>query len=99
MSTATEEKPATSSGTDSLPDWAAGYALSLPCEIRVVKCDLEAEWFGNQHGCFKAHICDDHMKQCYHDVNAKIAEWGGVQCRKCKKIFPTFPAFIKAVRI
>ena len=93
MSTDTEEKK------DTIPDWAIGYSLSLPCDNRTPPCDNEAEWFGNQHGCYKAHICDYHMQIAYQDVSNRIAEYGAVECRRCKCIFPTFASFIKAVRI
>lgn len=100
MSTKTEEKPTTESGIDlGLPDWATGYALTLPCDQRTPPCPNEAEWFGNQHGCIRAHVCDKHMVACFEEVNRKIAVFGSVECRTCKQEFTNFAAFIKAVRI
>ena len=99
MSTQTEEKPATSTGDDTLPEWAVGYSLILPCDNRTPPCDNEAEWFGNQHGCIKAHVCDFHMRFTYEDVTRKIRQFGAVECRECKKDFTTFASFLKAVRI
>jgi len=101
MSTITEEKkPETSTGgADVVPDWAIGYTLGLPCDQKTPQCDREAEWFGNQHGCIRAHVCNEHMMACYAEVQRKIAEFGAVECRTCKREFTTFAAFIKAVRI
>lgn len=101
MSTQTEErvKPETASGTDAVPEWAIGYAMILPCDNKTPPCCNEAEWFGNQHGCIKAHMCDYHMQLTYNAVRAKIAQFGAVQCRACKLDFTNFAAFIKAVRI
>lgn len=99
MSTITEEKPSTATGEDALPEWAIGYSLILPCDNRTPQCDKEAEWFGNQHGCIKAHVCDQHMQECYRDVCEKIEYFGAVECRICKQDFKTFSSFLKAVRI
>lgn len=99
MSTITEEKPSTKTEDGVLPEWAIGYSLVLPCDNRTPKCDNEAEWFGNQHGCIKAHICDEHMQFTYNSVNHKIHEFGAVTCVVCKQDFTNFAAFIKAVRI
>ena len=82
-----------------IPEWAAGYALILPCDKKTPSCDQEAEWFANQHGCIRAHLCDEHMQECYRDVVGKLNEWGSVRCTVCKRFFQTFDAFIKAVRI
>jgi len=93
MSSGTREE----TSIETIPDWATGYALILPCGYRA--CENEAEWFGNQHGCIKANICDYHMQKCYADAKRKLATWGTVQCRQCNLEFPTFASFIKAVRI
>ena len=89
---------AVKSDREAIPDWAVGYSEVLPCDWNP-PCDHEAEWFGNQHGCVRANICDDHMKLCYHDVNFKIDTFGSVKCRRCRLLFTDFNSFIKAVRI
>lgn len=98
MSAAVEEE--TKGNTDTgLPDWAVGYSLILPCDKKTPQCDQEAEWFANQHRCIRAHLCEDHMLECYRDVSIKIDNYGSVKCKKCERSFKTFASFIKAVRI
>lgn len=96
MSTITEEKRETA---PPVPDWAIGYTLTLPCDTKTPQCPNEAEWFASQHGCLKAHICNDHMLTTFEAVNMKIAQHGSVRCPECSQDFTNFAAFIKAVRI
>lgn len=101
MSTITAEpavETAPSEDTDS--DWYAGYSLVLPCQWKEpVPCDQEADWFVKQHGCMKAELCEDHLFLAYRDTALRIAEWGSVQCRICKREFVTPDTFMTAVRI
>ena len=91
MSTSTEDK------TEVIPDWAAGYGIPLPCGKK--DCNNEADWFGNQHECIRAYVCDPHMQRIYASVNRDLADWGAIECRFCHEVFITFDSFIKAVRI
>lgn len=100
MSTAVEEATKEQTTYDTgIPEWAAGYGLTLPCDKRTPPCDQEAEWFASQHGCRRAHLCNDHMIDCYQEVNQIIGWMGSVRCTECGNNFETFEAFIKCVRI
>jgi hypothetical protein len=82
---------------DAFTDAIAGYAMDVPCIVK--DCDREVEWFGNQHGCVRAHMCDFHTMKFVKDVSDDLQLYGTVKCRKCEGFFKTFDSFVKLVRV
>jgi len=79
-------------------DWHAGFDMALPCD-RSSDCDFEASWLVSQHGCVVVNLCDEHMMECFREVNGIIAQLGLVRCAACEGNFRRFDRFIKAVKI
>lgn len=96
MSTDVQEATKEATTTEALPDWAAGYAMDVPCIVEG--CDREVMWFGNQHGCRRGHSCDFHIKQFVRTLNEDIAERGYIHCSQCKQKFASVYQFFTAVR-
>lgn len=83
--------------TETIPDWALGYSMALPCLYDG--CPNEAEYFANQHDCAKGYICEAHLKFLRADTYKKVKKFGCVVCGTCWSPFFTFETFIKAVLI
>jgi hypothetical protein len=89
----TTEKPAAARITDAFEDVIAGYSMVFRCE-HVSGCDNEVEWYGNQHGCVQAYICDDHMTEYALEVTWELDSCGFVICRPCQRAFASWESFI-----
>lgn len=70
-----------STDTIVVPDWAAGYAMEVPCIWEG--CDREVAWWGNQHGCREGPCCDFHLRCFLEDLMGDMATNDHIRCRGC----------------
>ena len=76
----------------------AGYSMVFTCE-HADGCDLEVEWYGNQHGCHEGHFCDRHMREFFDQVRVDLYVTGAVGCPLCQRAFYSWDDFVWARRI
>lgn len=80
-----------------VPEWAAGYAMAVPCIVEG--CPEDIAWWGNQHGCVKGHSCDLHTMKYIAFLRSDLSLHGYIFCNRCKQKFYALEDFFTAVRI